>query len=198
MGDPEQKITIARVQPETYIMDNEVSRDLKDAPVKEHINYQLVSPHIHRENLAERAIRTFKNHFLVGLASVNPIFPWSEWDILIPQAVTSLNLLRSARANPKLSAYAYLFGQYDWNATPMVPPGTKVLAHDKPDNMRSWAFHGEKGRIIGPVSEHYRCMKVYFPSSRTVRNVDTVIFFLTLLLFQKLTSTITSDRQQPI
>ena len=117
-------------------------------------------PHIHREHLAERSIRTFKNHFLVGLASVNLSFPLSEWDISNPQAVTSLNLLRSARVNLKFSACAYLFGQYDWNTTQMVPPGTKVLAHDKPNNRRSWALHGEEGWTIGPAPEHYRCIKV--------------------------------------
>ena len=166
-------------------MDNEASRDLNDVLVKEHINYQLMPPHIRRANLAERTIRIFRNHFLAGLASVNPSFPLSEWNRLIQHAITSLNLLRSARANPKLSSYAYLFGQYDWNETPMVPPGTKVLAHDKPDNRRSWALYGEKGWTIGPTPEHYRCIKGYFPSSRTVRNVDTVTCFPHTIPFPK-------------
>ena len=77
---------------------------------KENINYQLVPQHIHGSNLAERAIQTFKNHLKSGLATVDPDFPLAEWDRLIPQANITLNLLRSARVNPKLSAYAYIFG----------------------------------------------------------------------------------------
>ena len=77
---------------------------------KENITYQLVPPQIHRPNLAERAIQTFKNHLKAGLATVDPDFPLAEWDRLIPQANITLNLLRSARVNPKLSAYAYIFG----------------------------------------------------------------------------------------
>ena len=65
---------------------------------------------VHRRNAAERAIQTFKDHFIAGLASVDPQFPIQEWDRLLPQATITLNLLRNARVNPKLSSYAYLFG----------------------------------------------------------------------------------------
>jgi hypothetical protein len=34
--------------------------------------------------------------------------------------------------NPKLSAWEQLFGVFDYNATPLGPPGTRVLVHDKP------------------------------------------------------------------
>ena len=60
----------------------------------------------------------------------------------------TLNMLRSSRINPKLSAYALLFGELDYNKTPLVPPGTKVLAHKKPDDRASWAFNGEEGYSI--------------------------------------------------
>ena len=36
---------------------------------------QPAPPHIHRMNTAERAIHTFKNHFVAGLASVDNNFP---------------------------------------------------------------------------------------------------------------------------
>jgi hypothetical protein len=38
------------------------------------INYQLVPPHMHRRNAAERAIRTFKNHFISGLQHATQTF----------------------------------------------------------------------------------------------------------------------------
>ena len=114
-------------------MENEAAQDLKDALEKENISYQLVPPHIYRANLAKRATRTFNNHLIAGLASVDLNFPLGEWDRLIPQTEITINILRSTRSNPRVSAYTYLFGQLEWNVTPLVPPVTKVLAHDKPN-----------------------------------------------------------------
>ena len=90
--------------PSIYIMDNEASKELKNAIVKYKIKYQLTPPNIHRINAAERAIRTFKNHFIAGLATIDPEFPILEWDWLLLQAETTLNLLRTSRINLKLSA----------------------------------------------------------------------------------------------
>ena len=53
----------AGVAPNTYVMDNEISQDLKEALNNENRTYQLVPPYSHRRNLAERAIQTFKYHF---------------------------------------------------------------------------------------------------------------------------------------
>ena len=108
-----------------FILDNEFSNDLKQALKKNKIDFQLVPPNIHRRNAAERAIRTFKAHFLSGLATCDPNFPISEWDRLLPQAEITLNLLRNCRYNPALSSYAALFGAFDFNRTPVAPFGTK-------------------------------------------------------------------------
>ena len=127
--------------------------------------------------MAERAIQTYKNHFKAGLATLDPDFPLAEWDRLIPQANITINLLRASRSNPNLSAYAYLFGEFNYNQTPIAPPGTKVLAHAKPDNRASWAPHGDEGWYVGPSMDHYRCVNCYFPKTRSQRDVDTVTFF---------------------
>jgi hypothetical protein len=50
------------------------------------MSYQLVPPHCHRTNAAERATRTFKENFKAELATVNPDFPAHLWDRLLPQA----------------------------------------------------------------------------------------------------------------
>jgi hypothetical protein len=55
--------------------------------------FQLVPPDMHRRNRAEQAIRTFKAHFLSILAGVDPTFPPYLWDLLLPQAELTLNLL---------------------------------------------------------------------------------------------------------
>ncbi len=44
------------------------------------------------------------------LAAIDPNFPVREWDRLLPQIEITLNLLRTSRSNPKLSAYAYMNG----------------------------------------------------------------------------------------
>ena len=72
------KLRNSGLEPNTYIMDNEAANELKQAILKYKITYQLTPPHIHRINAAERAIRTFKNHFLAGLASVDPSYSINE------------------------------------------------------------------------------------------------------------------------
>ena len=92
----------------------------------------MVPPHYHRANLRERSIKPFKNHLKAGLATTDPDYSTTEWDRLIPQAEVTLNLLRATRVNPRLAAYAYILGKFNFNSTPMEPPGTKVLAYLKP------------------------------------------------------------------
>ena len=128
-----QEFTNAVDPPDVWVLDNEISNDFKKALKQHGTAFQLVPPHSHRRNLAERAIQTWKNHFKAGLATTDPNFPLSEWDRLIPQANITLNLLRTARANPALSAHAYIYGQFNFAATPMAPPGTKVIVHLDPE-----------------------------------------------------------------
>jgi hypothetical protein len=67
--------------------------DLKNFFTAQNIDYQLVPPHCHRRNAADRAIRTFKEQFVAGLSSVEPSLPIHLWDRLLPQAGITLNLL---------------------------------------------------------------------------------------------------------
>ena len=167
----------AGAAPNTWVLDNEKSRDLLDSFTQAKVDYQLVPPYKHRNNQAERAIQTFKHHFKAGLASVDPSFPLSEWDRLIPQANITLNLLRSSRVNPNLSAYSFIFGEFNFLATPLAPPGTKVVAHISPTKRGSWELNGESGWYVGPSMHHYRCVHCYFPRTQATRDCDTVEFF---------------------
>ena len=171
-----QRYDNAGIPPNTWILDNETSRDLKAAMSKKRVDFQLVPPHNHRANAAERAIQAFKNHFKAGLASLDPNFPVSEWDRLLPQAFLTLNLLRPSRLNPKLSAEAYLNGQFDFNASPLAPPGTKVAVHSKPGQRNTWDPNCKEGWYVGPALEHYRCAQCYMPATRSVVTSDTVLF----------------------
>jgi hypothetical protein len=127
--------------------------------------------------MAERAIQTFKNHFIAILAGTDPAFPLHLWDKLIPQAETTLNLLRQSRQHPQLSAHTHLFGPFDYNRTPLAPLGTKAIVHDKPQQRGTWAVHGAAGWYIGYAPEHYQCYHVYVTATRGTRVSDTVEFF---------------------
>ena len=50
---------------------------------------------------------------------------------LLKQPQTALNLMRPETSNPKLAAQMELEGSFDFNNTPLVPPGTKVIVHKK-------------------------------------------------------------------
>ena len=53
----------AGIAPNTYIMDNKTSGEFMQAIKEKGVAYQLVSPHTHRMNLAERAIQNWKKSF---------------------------------------------------------------------------------------------------------------------------------------
>ena len=74
------------LNPTTYIQDNEVSQSTKEVFHKEGIPFKLVSPYLHRANADERAIQTFKSHFIACLSRLDPNFPIKQWNILVPQA----------------------------------------------------------------------------------------------------------------
>jgi hypothetical protein len=88
-----QELTVKGLKPKLQTLDNEASAALKNFFTVNDIAYQLVPPHCHRCNAAERAIRTFKEQFVAGLSSVEPAFPFHLWDRLLPQAEITLNLL---------------------------------------------------------------------------------------------------------
>ena len=87
-------------------MDNEISDDLLKTPKVVNMEYQLVSPHSHRRNLAKRSVQTLKTHFKAELTNFDPEFLLTGLDSLVEQANITLNLLRIARSDPKISSYA--------------------------------------------------------------------------------------------
>ena len=144
---------------QVHWLDNEASTKLKKYNIDNRIKYQLTPPNIHRINASERAVRTWKNHFIAGISSVNPELPMHLWDRLVVQATDTINMLRANRQNDKMSAYMALNGPYDFTKTPMAPPGTKVLVHEKSVQRGTWYPHGKEGWYLGNSLEHYRCYR---------------------------------------
>jgi len=125
------KLTHKGLKPQLHKLDNELMTTYME---NEHIKYELTLTGLHRRNLAERAIQTFKNHFISGLCSTHPDFPLNLWDKLLPQAELTLNLLRPSRIQPHLSAYAQLYGPFQYNLTPFAPPGIKFSCTNAQNN----------------------------------------------------------------
>jgi hypothetical protein len=136
-----QELTAKGFKPKLQTLDNEASAALKNFFTTNDVEYQLVSPNCHRRNAAERSIRTFKEHFVAGLSSVDPKFRLHLWDRLLPQATLTLNLLRTSKLHPQLSAAAHFHGLVDYNKTSFSPPGCKIIAHEKPAKRQTWAPH---------------------------------------------------------
>ena len=159
------------------ILDNEASADYKRViEQKWKCNYQLVPPDVHRRNAAERAIRTFKAHFLSILSGVDANFPKFLWDLLLPQTELTLNLLRQATLDPTKSAWEYFNGPFNYDATPIGPAGCKILIHNKPGTRKSWDFRGRDGFNIGVALKHYRCFHVVDRETKALLFSDTVEF----------------------
>ncbi len=68
-------------------------------------------------------------------------------------------MLRPCRTNPLLSAWEVMEGIYDFDATPMVPPGTEILIHVKPSRWDTWGFRAIKAWYFSPALKHYHCIK---------------------------------------
>jgi hypothetical protein len=47
-----------------------------------------------------------------------------------------LNILRTSRINPTISAATHLDGKYDHNRAPMAPPGTSIIEQETPNRRR--------------------------------------------------------------
>jgi len=155
-------------------LDNETSLDFEQHLHKHNIKVDLVPPHQHRRNKAERAIRTFKNHFIALLAGVDPSFPMCAWNELLEHAEVTVNLLRVCPAHPRMSAWEGLNGAYDYDAHPLAPPGTAVTIFETPEQRKSWDKHGVHGFYVGPALKHYRCYNVWTVHTGSVRTAETL------------------------
>jgi hypothetical protein len=143
------------------IRENEASADFKEVITESwKTNFQLVPPDMHQRNKAKQMIRHFKNHFLSFLAGVGAAFPPHLWDLLLPQAKLTIKLLRQATINPKISAWEYFNGPFDFNETPLAPVGCRVLIYAKPATHKSWDYRAKQSFYVGPAIDHYRGCKL--------------------------------------
>ena len=169
------RIQAAKLTVTKHILDNECSAAMKQLITKT-CKYELVPPGIHRRNKAEVTIKAFKQHLLSVFAGLDPSFPMSQWDKLIPQVEITMNLLRQSKANPEVSAYEYVHGPFDYNRYPLAPIGCAVQIHNQASKRGTWAPHTQPGWYLGPSFEHYRCHRVLPKTTQVTRVCETVVF----------------------
>jgi hypothetical protein len=143
------------------ILNNKASAEYKEAiTFKWNAKFQLVPPDMHHQNWAERAIGSFKDHFLAILASVDSAFSPYLWDPLLPQAELTLNHLHQATLNPRISAWEIFQGPFDLKKMPFCLVGCCILIHANLVTRGSWDFQAKPGFHIGPALNSYRYFKL--------------------------------------
>jgi hypothetical protein len=142
---------------------------MKQFHAKKECKLQLVEPHNHCANMAERSIQTFKDTFVATLATTDVEFPLQLWDKLAPQVQDMLNLLRESRTTPGILVYEALNGPYDWGHYPLVPIGCNAIIYEALAVRGSWASRGVDAWYLGPSKDHYRCNLYYVPETCVYR-----------------------------
>jgi hypothetical protein len=89
------------------------------------------------------------------------------------------HLLRGSRINPRLSAHAQVHGAFDFNRTPLAPPGTCVLVHDKTSICSTWSPQAVDVWYLGPALDHYRCYRIWITKTSAERIADILAWFPT-------------------
>jgi hypothetical protein len=89
----------------------------------------------------------------------------------------TLNMRRPSRINPKLSAYQQVWGNFDFNKTPLAPPGCKVVVHERVMERGAWACHEIVRYYIGLAMNHYRNYNSYIPETRGIQTTNALEFF---------------------
>ena len=80
-------------KPKLNVMDNQCNRTIQKFITFTDAKVQLVNPDDHRVNAAERAIQTWKNHWIAGMGTLDPNCPLQLWCQFIEQGQDILNLL---------------------------------------------------------------------------------------------------------
>jgi hypothetical protein len=79
------------------------------------------------------------------MSSCHATFPPNRWPDLLPSSELTLNHLRPWALYPTLSAWHGLHSPpFNFAAHPIHPPGQLVIAHDSPQQRKSWARHGTR------------------------------------------------------
>ena len=161
------------LKPKLHRMDNETSKEVENFIQEQNARVQYSPPDRHCAP-AEKSVQTFKSAMKSTMASLPEAFPIDNWCSLLPHIELGANIVRACRRNPRLSAWAAMEGDFHFDSTPIAPPGTEMLMHEKPNRRRSFGVNAKKAWYLGPCLKHYRTFKGYLPSTGGTRMSDTV------------------------
>ena len=83
-------------------------------------------------NLPKKAIQNWRDQFIGILSGNTASFPKHLWCQVIHQVEQQLLSILQSKKNPKMSAYAHVYGPHTYNATPFVLVGMEKNVYDKP------------------------------------------------------------------
>ena len=146
-----------------HILDNEISAEFKEEIENQRCDYELVPKGMHRRNIAEWAIQTWKAHAIGVFSGLPEKCPLGLWCQMLPQIDMQVNILRQSNTNPNVCAWTLLKGAHDFNRHPLAPFGIEMHMLTPKGKVRSWGAKCEKCWYIGTSLEHYRYFNGWHP-----------------------------------
>ena len=83
-------------------------------------------------------------------------------------------MLQSTNFHPSISVYIALHDEFNYDSTPILPPGLKLIIHEKPSHRRLWDPRGVDGWYLRPAKNHYRCHCVYCSKTKSEYITETI------------------------
>ena len=139
----------------TIYIDNEIDNDARAFFIGHSVRVNNVAPYNHRANPAERAIGTFKDHFISILSGRDPTCPLSYWNEAVLHAEITINMMRPG-PNGKSAYEAYWGKAYDLNANPLVPWGTRCEAYVPKALRTTYGYRSQPAFYVGVSYNGYR------------------------------------------
>ena len=158
------------IVPKHQVPDNEISAAYMKKVWETHMTFHFVPSDDHQHNLAEKAIQTWKYHFIGIMSGTAAMLPVHLWYQAIPQADQQLLNLRQPHVHPKVSAYAQVYGPHNYNVAPFVTIGIETLMHGKPKQRDTFAEYCIKDYILGKDFEHSRACKMWMKDTRAAKS----------------------------
>jgi hypothetical protein len=137
-----KRLPLRAFKPLLHKLNNKTSKDVEAFVAMEQTCIQYTPPDIHCMNPAERAIRTWKSHFLPGMVGLPKSFPIANWCCLTIQCNATLIMLCPCCQNPLLLSHKALKGSFLFDATSMAHLVKEVLIHMKPNQQQLSCIQG--------------------------------------------------------
>jgi len=136
-------------------IDNEISNVARAWLVGHNCKVENVAQYNHKANPAERHIQTGKDHIIAIIAAAHPDCPQELWCESLAHAEATLN---SMRPGPNgMSAYKAYWGvDYDLNAHPLAPWGSKCEAYVPKELRNTWGYRSQESYYMGAEIKNYR------------------------------------------